>query len=105
MEIRASRSGNNVVMGLKSARELLELPVTLDGIRLGRCVDVVLDDEIERVVGIVVLCGDGSERFVVLEAAEVQDGAIVVSSALLLLEEVDFYRQRGRSLSDLRPPM
>lgn len=88
-----------------SARELLQLPVRLDGIRLGRCVDVVLDDKGERVVGVVVLCGDDTERFLVLDAVEVQDGEIAVSSALLLLEDVDFYRQRGTSLGDLRDPM
>jgi len=68
-------------MGSSSATELLRLPViTLHGIRLGRCVDVVLD------------------------AADVRDDAIAVSSALVLLEDVDFYRQRGRSLCDLRGP-
>jgi hypothetical protein len=96
-------------MGSSSAKQLLQLPVRLDGIRLGRCVDVVLDDPLdegaERVIGVVVLCGDGTERFLVLDAAEVQEDAIAVSSALLLLEDVDFYRQRGRSLSGLRGPI
>jgi sporulation protein YlmC with PRC-barrel domain len=92
-------------MGSSEARELLQLPVTLYGIRLGRCVDVVLDDEGERVVGVVVLCGDDTERFLVLDTADVEDGAITVRSALLLLEDVDFYRQRGRSLSGLRGPI
>jgi uncharacterized protein YrrD len=87
-----------------TANELLHLPVRLDGIRLGRSVDVVFDDEGERVVGVVVSCGDASERFLVLDTAEVRDGEIVVSSALLLLEDVDFYRQRGKSLSALRGP-
>lgn len=86
-------------MRSKSAKELLELPVKLRGIGLGRCVDVVLDDEGERVVGVVVLCRDDAERFLVLDAADVRDGAIAVRSALHLLEDVDFYRQRGRSLS------
>ena len=85
-------------MGSDSATELLRLPVRLDGIRLGRCVDVVVDDD-ERVVGVVVRCGDDAERFLVLDAAEVRDGEIAVSSALLLLEEVEFYRKRGRSIS------
>ena len=89
-------------MGSGSARELLQLPVTLDGIRLGWCVDVVLDDEGERVVGVVVQCGDETERFLVLDTAEVLDGAIAVSSALHLLEDVDHYRKRGRSLRDPR---
>jgi hypothetical protein len=73
------------------------------GIRLGRCVDVVLDHAGERVIGVVVLCGDEAERFLVSDAADLRDGEIVVSSALLLLEDVDFYRRRGRSLSDLHP--
>jgi len=90
-------------MGSDSATELLQLPVLLDGIRLGRCVDVVLDAERERVVGVVVLCGDNTERFLVLDAAEVRDGEIVVRSALPLLEDVEFYRRRGRSLTELRP--
>ncbi len=90
-------------MGSSSARKLLQLPVRLDGIRLGRCVDVVLDDEGERVVGVVVLCGDDTERFLVLDAADVRDGEISVGSALPLLEDVDFYRRRGRSLADLHP--
>jgi len=92
-------------MGSSSARELLQLPVTtLHGIRLGRCVDVLLDDEAEHVVGVVVLCGDDAERFLVLDAADVRDDAIAVTSALVLLEDVDFYRQRGRFLRDLRDP-
>ena len=85
-------------MGSAAAKELLRLPVMLEGIRLGRCVDVVLDRTGERVVGIVVLCGDDEERFLVLDAAQVRDGEIAVSSALVLLENVDFYRRRGRSI-------
>ena len=91
-------------MGSSSARELLQRPVTLDGIRLGRCVDVVLDDGGERVVGVVVRCGDATERFLVLDAADVREGEIAVSSALLLLEDVDFYQRRGTSLRGLRSP-
>jgi hypothetical protein len=85
-------------MGSGSAKELLELPVTLHEIKLGRCIDVVLDETGERVVGVVVLCGDGSERFLVLDAAEVRDGEIAVTSAFHLLEQVDFYRRRGQSI-------
>ena len=81
-----------------SATEFLQLQVTLDGIRLGRCIDVVLDDDGKRVVGVVVLCGDDSERFLVLDTAELRDDEIAVSSALHLLEDVAFYRQRGRSV-------
>jgi hypothetical protein len=88
-------------MGSRSATELLQLPVQLHGIRLGRPVDLLLDPVEWRALGFVVLCGDGSSRFLVFAAADLREDAINVSSALLLLEDVDFYRDRSRSLRDL----
>src|SRR5213593_4700663 len=43
--------------------ELLNRRVVMDGIELGRVVDVILDETGERPVGFDVLCGDGSHRF------------------------------------------
>ena len=88
-------------MGSRSAPELLQLPVQLHGIRLGRPVDLLFDPTEWRALGFVVLCGDESRRFLVFAAAEVQDEAIDLVSALVLLEDVDFYRERSRSLRDL----
>jgi hypothetical protein len=88
-------------MGSRSATELLQLPVQLHGIRLGRPVDLLLDAGEWRVLGFVVRCGDESSRFLVFAAADPKDDAIVVASALLLLEDVDFYRDRSRSLRGL----
>jgi len=88
-------------MGSRSATELLQLPVQLHGIRLGRPVDLLLDVEEWRALGLVVLCGDESRRFLVFAAADVQDDAIAVPSALLLLEDMDFYLDRSRSLRSL----
>ena len=85
-------------MGSRSATELLQLPVQLHGIRLGRPVDLLLDPTDWRALGFVVLCGDESRRFLVFAAADLQEEAIVVSSALLLLEDLDFYLARSRSL-------
>jgi hypothetical protein len=85
-------------MGSDLAAELLQLPVMKDDIRLGHSVEVVVDDAAERVVGVVVLCGDEEERFLALDAAQVRDGEIAVGSAFVLLEDVDFYRRRGRSV-------
>jgi len=48
-----------------------------------------------------VLCGDESRRFLVFAAADLKDDAIAVPSALLLLEDVDFYLARSRSLRSL----
>jgi hypothetical protein len=88
-------------MGPRSATELLQLPVRLHGIRLGRPVDILLDPSDWRALGFVVLCGDGSLRFLVFAAADPREDAIDVPSALLLLEDVEFYRDRSRSLRAL----
>ncbi|HLY87121.1 MAG TPA: hypothetical protein VKO84_11545 [Gaiellaceae bacterium] len=88
-------------MGSRSAIELLLLPVQLDTIRLGRPVDLLLDADAWRVLGLVVLCGDESTRFLPYAAADVRDDEIAVSSALLLLDDVEFYRGRSRSLRAL----
>ena len=88
-------------MGSRSAIELLLLPVRLQEIRLGRPVDVLLDADAWRVIGFVVLCGDESQRFLVYAAADPREKEIAVGSALLLLDDVDFYRGRSRSLRAL----
>ena len=90
-----------VSMGSRSATELLQLPVQLHGIRLGRPVDLLFDPTEWRALGFVVLCGDESRRFLVFAAAEVREEAIDLVSALVLLEDVDFYRERSRSLREL----
>jgi hypothetical protein len=88
-------------MGSRSAIELLLLPVRLREIRLGRPVDVLIDAEAWRVIGFVVLCGDETERFLVYAAADPREAEIAVTSALLLLDDVEFYRGRSRSLRAL----
>ena len=57
-------------MGVIAADELLRLPVRMHGIQLGRPVDVLLDPDGRRVVGLDVLCGDEVHRFLPLAAAE-----------------------------------
>jgi hypothetical protein len=84
-----------------SAGRALRLPVRLRGIQLGRPVDVLLDRVQWRVLGFEVLCGDETTRFLPLSAARVGDSEIETGSALLLLEDVDHYRKRGRSLKAL----
>jgi hypothetical protein len=88
-------------MAPRSATELLQLPVQLRGIRLGRPVDLLLDPTEWRALGFVVRCRDGSSRFLAFAAADVREDAIEVVSALLLLENVEFYRDRSRSLRDV----
>lgn len=88
-------------MGSTPGMELLQLPVQLHDIRLGRPVDLLLDAEAWRVLGFVVLCGDESLRFLAYAAAELNGDEVAVPSALLLLEDVEFYRRRSRSLRAL----
>ena len=52
-------------------------------------------------IGFVVLCRDESQRFLVYATAHPREDEIAVPSALLLLDDVDFYRGRSRSLRAL----
>ena len=88
-------------MGTRSATELLQLPVRLHGIRLGRPVDLLVDCTEWRALGFVVLCGDESLRFLVFAGATPRNDALEVASAFLLLEDLGFYRERSRSLRGL----
>jgi hypothetical protein len=91
-------------MGEGSVELLLTLPVRLHGLTLGRPVDVLLDREELKVVGLDLLCGDDEHRFLPVAAAEITDEAISISSPLVLLEEEElaFYRSRTFSFGALR---
>jgi hypothetical protein len=88
-------------MGSLSAAGSLLLPVQLRGIQLGRPIDLLLDLDHWNVLGFVVLCGDESRRFLPLAASQVLDEAVAVGSALMLLEDVGFYEERGVSFRSL----
>ena len=89
-------------MGSMLAGDMLARSVRMHGIELGRAADVVLDLDAGRVLGLEVRCGDGAERFLPLVATRVHDGEIAIGSPLILLDEIAFYRARGRSLGALR---
>lgn len=88
----------------RTGDELLGLPVRLHGIQLGRPVDLLLDPEGRRAVGLDLLCGDEVHRFLPLPTAAVDRDEIRIPSPFVLLEqhEVDFYRSRTLALSGLR---
>jgi hypothetical protein len=88
----------------RTGDELLALPVRLHGIQLGRPVDLLLDRDAHRAVGLDVLCGDEVHRFLPLPTAAVGRGEIRILSPLVLLEqrELDFYRSRTLALSRVR---
>jgi hypothetical protein len=88
-------------MGSLSATAALHLPVRLRGIQLGRPVDLLLEIDSWHPLGFVVRCGDASHRFLPLAAAQTTDEDIRVKSALMLLEDVGFYRTRSTSFRSL----
>ena len=83
---------------------LLGLPVRLGNIELGRPVDVVVDVQRRRALGLEVRCGDASHRFLALSVARVGEEEVAVDSPLLLLdvEQVDFYREQASTLRRMR---
>jgi uncharacterized protein YrrD len=87
-----------------SGDEVLGLPVRLHGLELARPVDLLLDRQGLRVVGLDVRCGDDVHRFLPLPTAAIGDGSLTIHSPLVLLEEdeLDFYRARAFALSSLR---
>jgi hypothetical protein len=84
--------------------ELLALPVRLHGVQLGRPVDLLLDRDTLRTVGLDVHCGDEVHRFLPLPTASVSDDELAILSPLVLLEEdqLHFYRSKTFALSALR---
>jgi hypothetical protein len=84
--------------------ELLRLPVRLRGIYLGRPVDVLLHPTEPQALGVDVLCGDETHRFLPFSAATLGDEAFEVESPFVLLDlpPGSFYRVQARSLSALR---
>ncbi len=87
-----------------SVEKLLRLPVRLRGIKLARPVDLVLDRERRRGLGLEVICGDEEQRFLPLAVGHRSEDAIEVRSALVLLEERElaFYTDRGSTFTSLR---
>ncbi|HEY4412136.1 MAG TPA: hypothetical protein VGN06_03985 [Gaiellaceae bacterium] len=88
-------------MGSLSAADLLGIPVRLHGILLGRPSDLLLDASARRVVGFVVESGDDVPRFLPFAASQPGEGAVAVASALMLLDDVAFYRKHGVSFRSL----
>ena len=86
---------------MTTARELLDVPVRLNGIRLGRTSDVLLDPERTRVLGFEVQCGDGALRFLPWSAVAEFGAELTIDSSLPLLEDVAFYQRRATGLRSL----
>lgn len=102
MTVRFGHDGGD--MTELSGEELLRLPVLLHGIELGRPVDLLLDRDGLRAVGLDVRCRDEVHRFLPLATAAIGPDALTIHSPLVMLEEdeLDFYRARTFAFSSLR---
>jgi sporulation protein YlmC with PRC-barrel domain len=87
-----------------SAEELLQFPVRLDSIDVGRAVDLIVDPVQKRALGLDVLCRDDVHRFLPLAAAEVRESEIRLTSPFALVDDdgFEFYRGRASSLRQLK---
>lgn len=102
MSLRSIRPDrNDDGMGSLSASAALHLPVRLRGVPIGRPVDLLLETSTWHALGFVVRCRDHSHRFLPLAASQTTEEEIRVGSALMLLEDVGFYRARATSYRSL----
>jgi hypothetical protein len=86
------------------AEQLLRFPVRLDGMDIGRAVDLILDPGHGRALGLDVLCRDEVHRFLPLAAADVDLAEIRLSTPFALVDDAgfEFYRGRTSSLRTLK---
>lgn len=86
--------------------EHLQRTVVMNGIRLGRVVDVIFAPEGANVLGLEVRCDDGRHRFLPIAAVGENGDALEVDSPFALLDsdQLDFYRAQGRTLRRRREP-
>ena len=77
---------------------LLRLPVRTNGIELARPVEALVARD-GQLVGLEIVCVDGSRRFLPVAAAEILPDEIRVGSALVFLDahELAWYRERTTS--------
>jgi hypothetical protein len=87
---------------MRSAGELLTLPIRHGDIELGRAVDVLLDLDAGRALGLEVRCRDDARRFLPFGAAQLGPDGTQAGSPLALLDDLGFYRARGTGLRELR---
>ena len=85
--------------------DLLWQSVTMNGIPVGRVIDVILDGE-EKVMGYEIRCEDGQYRFLPRAAAAIDGTTIEIASPLALLDtdQLEFYRLRGTRLRRREEP-
>jgi hypothetical protein len=88
---------------LHSIGALVGRSIVFGDIRLGVCVDALLDGPLRRLVGLEVVSADERHRFLPFPTFDLREGALAVDSSLVLLEgDLEFYRVGGKPFSALR---
>lgn len=84
--------------------EVLNRSVRIHGIDVGEPVDVLLDPDLRRVLGLEVHCRDGVNRFLPWLAGELQPDQLSVELPVALLDgpQLDYYRKHSLALNALR---
>ena len=103
-QFRPDLGGENPHVSGVSVERLLRLPVRVRGIQVGKPIDLILDRERSRALGLEILCGDDERRFLPFAVVRGLEEAIEVRSPLVLLEEAElaFYTDRGSTFASLR---
>ena len=86
-------------MNRRSATSVLSAPVVIGSQVLGHVSELVLDPELERLVGYEVELASGTRRFLPTGVASAGPVGIEVASPLHLVEP-EYYRRNGVALTD-----
>ena len=82
-----------------SLTELRGMTVHIGDHSVGRVIDVILDAAQDTVLGFEVRAHSGKRYFLPLALTMMPNGSITVSSPLHLVEDVEYYRRRGRPVT------
>jgi hypothetical protein len=79
--------------------ELRGMPVQVRDQAVGEVVDLILDPTGGTVLGFEVRSRGGRSWFLPLPLTMIPNGSIVVASPLHLIDDLEYYRHRGRTVS------
>jgi len=79
--------------------ELRGMPVRVGDHAVGDVTDLILDPTGATVLGFEVRSQSGSSYFLPLALTMIPNGSIAIASPLHLIEDVEYYRRRGKPVS------
>jgi hypothetical protein len=79
--------------------ELRGMPVRVGDHDVGEVADLILDPTGATVLGFEIRSRSGRSYFLPLALTMIPNGGVAVASPLHLIEDVEYYRRRGRAVS------